>query len=381
MVTAQLGRLKVPGTYRMRQKTQSLPVTEPYGMTRSKQKCQAPEQLRVMPEKPSGWLLVSSAMMALGLIASALGLRTTATSTPAATISEVRVANVRDTSFTVSWVTDQLATGEVHYGGANGVWHGSDLADASTTDVPSALDTSLDQVAYDDRGAGTSDDTHYVTLTGLTPNTTYYFDVVSDGTTDDNEGAHYAVTTGPTLALPNSDTIYGQVFKACSEPCRREDGTTPAEGAIVYITLRDADGSGSPDEAAPLSALVEGSGYWLANLGNARTAGLTAYFGYSASGDGVELRAQGGGDGTAVQTVDTANDRPAPSMVLELCGLSGDVNADGGVDVQDIMKTVESWRLSSGDLGYDDVYDISGDGDINIVDIMLVAVHLGEACK
>ncbi|MBC8422391.1 MAG: fibronectin type III domain-containing protein, partial [Chloroflexi bacterium] len=212
----------------------------------------------------------------------------TPTSTPSGVvISEVRVTNVRDTSFTVSWVTDRTATGEVHYG------------------VDPA---SLSQIAHDDRGAGTSDDTHYVTLTGLTPNTSYYFDVVSDGTTDDNGGAHYSVATGPTLSLPSSDTVYGQVFKA--------DGTTPAEGAIVYIELFDNNGTGSSGQAAFLSALVEGSGYWFTNLGNARTADLSGYFSYSASGDGVDLAAQGAADGTASQTVDTANDSPAPDMVL-----------------------------------------------------------------
>ena len=46
-VTAQAGHLKVPGTYRTRQKTQSLPVTKSYGMTRFRQKCQAPEQLLI----------------------------------------------------------------------------------------------------------------------------------------------------------------------------------------------------------------------------------------------------------------------------------------------------------------------------------------------
>ena len=205
------------------------------------------------------------------------------------TISDVRTTNVRDTSFTVSWLTNVDADGEVHYG----------------TDP-----ANLNQTAYDDRGAGTSDDTHYVTLTDLTPNTNYYFDVVSGSTTDDNGGAHYSVTTGPTLGLPASDTIYGQVFK--------EDGTTLAEGTIVYITLRDADGSGSPDEAAPLSALVDDTGYWYANLGNARTADLSGYFDYSASGDWVLLKAQGAADGVGCLAVNTAEDTPAAPIVLNV---------------------------------------------------------------
>ncbi len=204
-------------------------------------------------------------------------------------ISEVRTTNVRDTSLTVSWITNINTEGEVHYG----------------TDP-----ANLDQTAYDDRGAETFDDTHYVTLEGLLPNTTYYFDDVSGSTTDDNGGAHYSVTTGPTLGLPASDTIYGQVFQ--------EDETTPAEGTIVYITLMDHDGSGSPDEAAPLSALVDGTGYWNANLGNARLADLSAYFTYSASGDQVKLEAQGAADGTGCLLVDTADDSPAADLILNV---------------------------------------------------------------
>ncbi|MBC8422411.1 MAG: fibronectin type III domain-containing protein [Chloroflexi bacterium] len=201
------------------------------------------------------------------------------------------MTNVRDTSFTVSWITDIPSDGHVNYG---------------------ADPASLDQAAYDDRGAVTSDDTHHVTLLSLIPNTTYYFDVVSGPTADDNGGDHYAVTTGPLVdPPPASDTVYGQVFK-------EEEETTPSEGAIVYITPLDHDGSGSPDEAAPLSALVDDTGYWNTNLGNVRTADLNAYFTYSASGDRVKLEAQGAADGAGCLLVDTADDSPAADLILNV---------------------------------------------------------------
>ena len=227
--------------------------------------------------------------MALWLIASAFGLMPMAVSAQDAIISEVRVTNVRDITFSVSWMTNQSATGEVHYG---------------------TNPANLDQIACDDRGAATSDDTHYVTLTGLSPNTTYFFDAVSNSTVDDHNGDHYSVTTGPTLGLPSSDTIYGQVFKS--------DGTTFADGTIVYITLKDNDGLGSSDQAAKMSSLIsaESGGYWFANLGNAREADLSAYFEYSASGDSVMLLAKGAAEGCASRTVDTNADSPAAPMTL-----------------------------------------------------------------
>ena len=187
---------------------------------------------------------------------------------------------------------------------------------------------------------------------------------------DDNDGHHYSVTTGPTIGLPESDTIYGQVFKS--------DGTTPAQGTIVYITLKDNNGLGSSGQAAMMSSLVESSGYWFANLGNARQADLSAYFVYSASGDKVMLLAKGAAEGCASQTVNTSADAPAAPMTL--CYLVGDLDCDHDVDIDDVMIVANRWRCRCGDGCYDSRYDPDEDCDIDIVDIMKVVVHWDEAC-
>lgn len=209
-----------------------------------------------------------------------------------AAISGVRVTNVSDKSFTVSWTTDAPAAGSLSYGATPAL--GSSQAD--------------------DPGAGQY--THHVTLSGLSPATAYYFDVVADGSIDNNGGLHYAVTTGPTLSIPGSDTIFGRVL--------RSDGATPAQGAIVYVTLVDRDGTGSSGRSAILSALVDDSGYWFLNLAVARASDGQTYFAYSAAGgDDLELQAQGGPSGVAQLTVDVgqSNDpqgNPAslPDLVL-----------------------------------------------------------------
>jgi len=206
---------------------------------------------------------------------------------PPTTSGTVHITNIRDTTFTVSWITNSPSTGFVRYG---------------------TSPDNLNRIAYDVRGGGVSDDTHYVTISGLVPNTTYYFDVHSGSIVDDNHGQHYRVTTGPTLDLRTSDAVYGRVL--------RTDGRTPAEGTIVYVTLQDADGSGTSGSAAVLSSLVDRNGYWYVDLGNARTSDLSSYFLYSSSGDRLHLEAEGAGDGTAALTVDTGNDSPAPDMVL-----------------------------------------------------------------
>ncbi|MBI5305487.1 MAG: fibronectin type III domain-containing protein [Chloroflexi bacterium] len=212
------------------------------------------------------------------------------TTSAAPIISSVMLTNVRDVSFTVSWVSDQPSTGTVNYG------------------TTSALGTT----ANDDRGATFAGTTHYVTLAGLDPNTMYYFDIVAGSTVDDNGGAHYTISTGPTLGLPGSDTIYGLVFK--------NDGITPAAGAMVYLNLADIDSAGSSGLSATASALVDTSGYWFINLGNIRVPDLSTYFAYSASGgDTIRLSVQGGADGSAsLMLVDTANDQPVSNINLVL---------------------------------------------------------------
>ena len=215
-------------------------------------------------------------------------------------ISEIEVTNVRDIAFNVSWITKPAIpiTGTVYYG----------------TDP-----TNLDQVAYDDRdkpSAPSFDDTHYVTIQGLSPETTYYFKVVSGNTTDDNNGEHHSVKTGPSLGLPGSDTVFAQVFKS--------DESTFAEGTIVYITLEDANNSGSAGQSAPLAALVDNNGYWFTNLADARTTNLNSYFTYS-NGDKVQLKAQGAADSEACETV--IYDNSIPNLVLnDSCTILKSIN-------------------------------------------------------
>ncbi|MEW6094907.1 MAG: fibronectin type III domain-containing protein [bacterium] len=205
----------------------------------------------------------------------------------ASTPKEIRTTNVTDAQITISWITEVVEKCQVNYGKT----------------------PALGMTAYDVRGKETTDDTHYVNITGLKPETLYYFELVSGATIDNNNGMYYRWKTGADIKRAGLDYAYGKVFKS--------DAVTKATGAIVYFKLQDGDSKGSPGESALWSALVDDNGYWSENLINLRTQDLKEFFEYSVNeGDKLILYGQGANDGTATLTVFTNEDSPAPDIIL-----------------------------------------------------------------
>jgi hypothetical protein len=153
----------------------------------------------------------------------------------------------------------------------------------------------------DERGM---DDVHWVKITGLSPETIYYYEVVSGESVDDNDGKLYTFTTSKVgQGIPY--LIYGQVLK--------EDRST-AVGAVVYVTV-EHDGVTS----SMLSALVDKNGFWQMNLGNLKNTGTNDVLSYSV-GDVIHVFAQGGADGVAeMETIFSENSPQSikPDLVLQ----------------------------------------------------------------
>ncbi len=196
-------------------------------------------------------------------------------------VRAVQVSDIRDAAFFVSWVSDQPEVGAVRWGAA-GSSPGTRVADIRG-DVASTV--------------------HLVKVTGLNASTAYVFDVLSGSTVDDQGGQHYRATTGPTLPISQSDSIYGRVL---------DGGNGPARNVLVTITVRGSDGTA----AAPMVSLIgpNDDGYWTSNLGNARAAnGLTWFSGLANAR--VELSANGGELGKASTTLELAPARAGTSVV------------------------------------------------------------------
>lgn len=206
----------------------------------------------------------------------------TATTPAAPAISDLRISNVRDTSFSVSWLTETETTGEVLLSTARALGSmGQGQATATT---------------------GTA---HHFTLTGLQPETTYFFSVSSGGVVDDNGGALYSVTTGPTLGLPDSDNIYGALVA---------EGRSGVGGCLVYVRLLQSGTGGSAGESALLSVQSDSSGQWALNLGNARTQTLDAFYSYSSTDATLGVEAQCSPVRQGYSELSTLGDSPAPDI-------------------------------------------------------------------
>lgn len=219
------------------------------------------------------------------IVVTILTLYITASPIAASSPISVIISNVRDTSFVVSWLTDADEKGSVALVGGMSF--------------------------NDDRGLDYSGLTHYVTLSGLSPNTTYQFDIISGGTRYDNETAHYSVQTGPTLMPPTPDLIVGRV--------QHSDGSL-ATNAILLFTIQQEQ-----SVSAPLSMLltVRDSGYFHINLSDVRASkDPTRYFTYGGQTDLLTIQAvDARGMGTLrvpVSDLRLRSNNPSQTVVVQM---------------------------------------------------------------
>ena len=211
--------------------------------------------------RSSGWLLKAS---------------------PEITPKQVKITNINDSSFSVSWITDAQTEGYVQYG----------------------IEKNVPYLAKDDRDQASSAtgnfSTHHVTIKNLQASTNYYFKVVSGGKPFDNNGQLYQLTIAPKRSdtIPANDVAYGTVL---------DQNGSPVEGAIVYLSIANA---------TPQSTITKSSGSWVIPLNLALSQDLNAYASYDRSASLVEIFVQAGTLGSATAVGTTKGDSPLPNLTL-----------------------------------------------------------------
>jgi hypothetical protein len=196
------------------------------------------------------------------------------------TINKYYIASVMDTSIKVSWTTELPVTAQINYGTTPAL--GSTVNDTQNLT------------------------THYVSLEPLAGGTTYYYDVVSGATVDNNGGAHYTVAAAPNIGASSPTRLtWGYV--------RESNGTTAVPYAIVYYKVTHLG-----VDSQLVAVRTNASGAWQYNFGSLRTADLSAYFS-PVNGDTITVIGQGGvlGDGTAVTTLSGSGTFQLPDIILD----------------------------------------------------------------
>jgi hypothetical protein len=210
---------------------------------------------------------------------------------------KVRLTNVRDTQFTVSWITNGITRGRINYG-----------------QTPR-----LGKIARDDRGANAAGRIHHITVKHLNPNTLYYFQIISGGKIYKNGKKLYACRTGPTIIPAECDVAYGRIYRKITN--RRHVPYGPE--AVIYLTIVNKDTSGGGGESAPESVLLDKKGYWSCELANIREKGLAELFDYSDAGDALKVEVETGIFPAAGVKIDTADDSPVKNIEIPQSKLQG----------------------------------------------------------
>jgi hypothetical protein len=188
---------------------------------------------------------------------------------------DVRITNINDTSFTVSWVTSKETSGFIKYG-----------------EEETLSKTELDEL-------GEKGFTHYLTVNGLKPDTKYSFKINSGGADFDNNGTSWQVNTGPTIPTNAGQlTVSGTILEQTGQPAKK---------ALVYLTI-----AGS----SPLSSTTSQNGSWVIPLNFARTQELSAFILIQESSSLLEISVNAGPNGIASAQIYPQSAKPVPAITL-----------------------------------------------------------------
>lgn len=225
------------------------------------------------------------------------------------TPKQLKLTNISDNSFTVSWLTDEKTSGFVKYN----------------------TDNNLSFTAQDDRdqlsGQTGNYQTHHITIKNLKTFTVYFFKIGSGGKIFDNDNQPYQITTAKIVQnTPSNNVAYGTVV---------DQSNNPVEGAIIYLSLTNT---------SPASTLTKSSGSWVIPLNLIRSADLNSWATYDKEASIEEILVQASPLGTATVVATTKNDSPMPKITL---GQNFDFRKTTEVQEETKTSTIENTATAS----------------------------------
>lgn len=196
---------------------------------------------------------------------------------------KVRITNVTDSSFTISFLTQDSTPGFVKYGTE------ANRLNSQSSDDRDQLTGTVGQYK-----------THHITVRGLNPNTQYHYELgTGSGASFDNSGTPFTIKTAQRSGAPSAaKTAYGMVNVGAG---------TPADGAIVYLSIQGV---------GEMSSLVKATGSWAIPLSNARNIDGS---GYATIGDDDVMNVLIQGDQEALLSqfsIPVAQSQPVADIVI-----------------------------------------------------------------
>lgn len=194
---------------------------------------------------------------------------------PDTTPKNVRVTNITDSSFTVSWTTAKETASFLKWGTSQSV---------------------QDTIATDE--IAKQGFLHSTNVSGLTASEIYYFTIFSGENEYDNNGNPWQANTGPQISGTSSElTISGSLLKATG---------SPAGGAIIYFSIPGG---------SPLSTITSPNGSYIYSLQSARNNDLSSFY-QAKDDDLIEITAQAGPSGTATAQIYLKSAKSVPPIIL-----------------------------------------------------------------
>lgn len=208
---------------------------------------------------------------------------------PSSTPVSIAITNINISSFSISYTTSEPTTGVISFGETN----------------------SVGQIVLDDKDSGGSSKPHtlhYFSIKNLKPDTKYYFNILSDNTVFNNNGAPYDMRTAPVISAntQTARTVRGTILLP--------DGSKPKEAA-AFLKIQNSQ---------TLSTTVLPDGTYIFNLNTLRSDDLTRYITIS-DFDSITLSFTGDGRIASATVLVKDATEVAPVSLSQIYNFTADV--------------------------------------------------------